>query len=169
MIIDLAHHELTWVRINYSGPDYELRTAATVVASLRGVHGECGDRSWTFKLKGIFRRRVTVSTPEGGEVAVLRWRHERGGAMELPEGRTMHFVPAVSASPPHWDWVGPDGRALAHFKPRTGFDVAEGLVEIEQEAAGLSELPLLVVLGEYLAGLLAWRRQADYLVASRHG
>lgn len=78
--------------------------------------------------------------------------------MELAEGRILNFGTAKNSSPPRCDWLQPDGTPLVRFQTRAGFDMSEGLVEIQQEVAGLSELPLLVVLGEYLAVRFAARR-----------
>ncbi len=157
-IAEVAGQELIWVQRKVSRPDYELRATGTVVASLQGDRGESEHHSWTFKLEGRLRRRVTVYEPDSDvDSAMFRWRRAEGGTMELPEGRILRFGPAENSSPPRWDWLEPDGTPLVHFHTRAGFDMSEGLVEIVHGAAGLSELPLLVVLGEYLAVLFATR------------
>jgi hypothetical protein len=158
VLAEVAGQELAWVQPKVGKPEYELRAAGTVVASLRGRRGESDHHEWTFKLQGWFRRRVAVYTPDSdAAVAVFRWRRAEGGTMELPDGRPLHFGPAKNSSPPRWDWLEPDGTPLVHFQTRPGFDLSEGLVEIEQEAAHISELTLLVLLGEYLAVLFAAR------------
>jgi hypothetical protein len=158
VLAELAGQELIWVQPKVSKPDYELRAAGTVVASLRGRCGESEHQSWTFKLEGWFRRRVTVHAPNSfAAAAAFRWRREEGGTLELPEGRLLHFGVAKNSSPARFDWLESDGTPLVHFQTRAGFDASEALVEIEPEAAGLLELPLLVVLGEYLAVLFAMR------------
>lgn len=157
-LAEVVGQELIWVQPKISKPDYELRAAGTVVASLHGQCGESQHHSWTFKLEGWFRRRVIVHAPDSVvDAAVFRWRWAEGGTLELPEGRILHFGVAKNSSPPRFDWLAPDGTPLVHFQTRAGFDVSEALVEIEQEAARLSELPLLVVLGQYLAVLFAMR------------
>jgi len=158
VLAEVRGQELIWVQPKASKPDYELRAAGTVVASLRGRCGECEHHSWTFKLEGWFRRRVTVHAPDSvADGAVFRWRREEGGTLGLRQGRILHFGVGKNSSPPRFDWLEPDGTPLVHFQTRAGFDASEGLVEIEPEAARLLELPLLVVLGEYLTVLFAMR------------
>ena len=158
-IAEVAGQELIWVQPMLSRPDYELRAAAIVVASLRGHRGESANRSWTFKREGRLRRRVTVHAADSDlTAAVFRWRRAEGGTMELPEGRILHFGAAQGTSSLRCDWLEPDGKPLVHFQTRAGFDMSEALVEIEHDAAQLPELPLLVVLGEYLTVLFAARR-----------
>jgi hypothetical protein len=99
-----------------------------------------------------------VQAPDSvADGAVFRWRRDEGGTLKLTEGRIHHFGVAKDSLPPRLDWLEPDGTPLVHFQTRAGCDASEGLVEIEQEAATLLELPLLVVLGEYLAVLFAKR------------
>jgi hypothetical protein len=149
---------LIWVQPKFSKPDYELRAGDTVVGILHGDRGEFENQSWAFKLEGWFRRRVTVHALDSGvHAAVFRWRWAEGGTLELPEGRILHFGVVKNSSPLRYDWLDPDGTSLVHFQTRVGFDISEALVEMEQAAARHSELPLLVVLGEYLAVLFAMR------------
>jgi hypothetical protein len=157
-LAEVAGQDLIWVQPKVSKPEYELRAATTVVTSLRGSCGECEGHSWTFKLEGWLRRRVTVQAPDPvADGAVFRWRRADGGTLDLPEGRILHIGVAQDSLPPRFDMLEPDGTPLVHFQTRAGCDASERLVEIEKEAATLFELPLLVVLGEYLAVLLAKR------------
>jgi hypothetical protein len=51
-LAEVAGQDLIWVQPKVSRPEYGLRAAATVFASLRGSCGECEHHSWTFKLEG---------------------------------------------------------------------------------------------------------------------
>lgn len=158
-LAEVAGQELIWVRPAMSRPDYELRAAGTVLATLRGHLGESEHHSWTFKREGWFRRRVTVHALDSDvDVGVFRWRWAEGGTLELPDGKTLHFGAAKNSSPLRCEWRETDGTPLVRYQTRPGFDMSEALVEIEQEAAAHSDLPLLVVLGEYLTVLFAARR-----------
>ncbi len=156
---EVASQELLWVQPDVWRFDYELRADETVVAYLRGNLGESASYQWSFELKQFWRRRVIVRT-EGGEVnlAVFKWRWLEGGTMELPKGRLLRFRPAKNAFW-RWEWQESDGTPLVRFTIRPGFDMTEGLVRVEQQAAALAELPLLVILAEYMFSLFSMYRR----------
>jgi hypothetical protein len=156
---EVASQELLWVQPDVWRFDYELRADETVVAYLRGNLGESAEHKWSFELIQFWRRRVIVRT-EGGEgnLAVFKWRWLEGGTMELPKGRLLRFRLAKNAFW-RWEWQERDGTPLVQFTIRPGFDMTEGLVRLKQHAAALAELPLLVVLAEYMLGLFSMYRR----------
>ncbi len=159
-IAEVAGRELVWVQVAIAKPEYKLYADGRVIASLFGNRGQCMNQSWTFKRKGWFHRRAIVRAPASNvNAAVCNWSRQEGGVLVLPDSRTFHFAAAADCSPVRYDWIDSDGKPLARFQTREGLDLSEASVEIKRKAVRVTELPLLVVLGQYLVTLFAARHR----------
>jgi hypothetical protein len=155
----MAGQDLTWLQPSRIQQAFALHAGDVVVATLRFERsslatGEADGHRWTFKREGFWHPRVTVRVPESDDnVGAFQPAWFGGGTLELP-GRQLRFG-AANFWHSQWDWLGSDDKPLVHFKSHHGFMKMEGDVEIEPDAAGSPELPLLVVLGWYLLILFA--------------
>jgi len=158
-ISEVADQELLWVQPSIRKQAFELRAGDEVVATLvfqRGTlaAGATADRSWTFKREGFWHPQVTVRKVDSDQnEAVFRPHWGGGGALEIAGGETLRLGPA-NFWHSQWDWQMPDGRSAVDFQSRGGFLKSGAEVKI-QDAAGLPEMELLVVLGWYLLVLFA--------------
>ena len=158
-IAEVADQELVWVQPARLQQSFELRASDEVVAMLEFkrsslASGETAEQQWTFKREGFWHPQVTIRVA-GSDVnaAVFKPAWTGGGTLEL-QGRQLRFG-AANFWHSQWDWSDPAGKPLVDFKSHSGVLKMEGEVAIEPEASGLSELPLLVVLGWYLLILFA--------------
>jgi hypothetical protein len=160
-LYEVSGNELRWVKQKWVKRQYELRAGEEIVATLArsggsGAIGEwSGGRSY-FSQKGWFNQRVVVSDDTCADVlAPLATFTRRGGILALADGRTLFWVkPGFWRSRRVWS----DGAAtLAEFDPASGY--ASPRLTITEEGARLAELPLLLLLGEYL--IVRAREEAD--------
>jgi hypothetical protein len=158
--------ELVWVRPKWSRFFFELRTGETVVATLawaggsRAV-GECAGAQYRFSREGWLRQRILVREgatggPTGADareepVATFA-RRRGGGTLTFPDEREFLWQ-----KPRAWttERVWTDGAAtvLVRFNPATRESPVT--VTSQPQAADLAELPLLILLGQYLIVLAA--------------
>lgn len=159
-ISEIADQDLVWVQPARSKQAFELQAASEVVATVQFdrtslASAETAGHQWTFKRVGFWHPQVTIREPgSDANVAVFKPGWTGGGVLELPEGRVLRLG-AANFWHSQWDWIDPDSKAIVRFKSHPGLLRMEGRVDIEPEAAGLSELPLLVALGWYLLVLFA--------------
>jgi hypothetical protein len=152
-IRDVAGRELAWVWVG-DEKAYELRSGDDVVGRLRWekdslASGETATQGWTFNMVGFWRRRLTIREPGSNvDVALFRPSWNGGGTLELGTDRELRFIPA-NFWRTRWDWVDEVSHPLVHLKDIGGFFRWTSRVVVERDAAGLAELPLLVVLGWY--------------------
>lgn len=162
-IADVASQELVWVQPARLQRVFELHASDDVVAVLRFesaslASGETAWQKWTFKRERFWRGQVTIRTPDSVDAVVFKPARMGGGALELSQGRLLHFG-AANFWHSRWDWSDNESQApLIHFKSRPGLLKTEGQVDIETKAVTYPELPLLVVLGWYL--LIVFARNA---------
>lgn len=163
-IAEIADQDLVWVQPARSKQAFELRAADDEVASLRF---ECATlaraltagQEWTFQREGFWHPQVSIRVAGSDDnVAVFKPSWTGGGTLELMESRVLRLG-AANFWHSQWDWLDSSGKALVHFKSHLGMFRMEGQVDIESEAATLSELPLLVMLGWYL--LILFARMVD--------
>ena len=160
-ISEVANQELIWVQPARTKQTFELRAGEEVVANLRWqrsslASGDTADQRWTFKREGFWHPRITVRLPDSDtNAAVFHPSWAGGGTLELPPGGRVLRFGAANFWHSQWQWLDTDGKPLVHFKSNQGFVKTEGRVEVQPDAIGHSDLPLLAVLGWYLLVLFA--------------
>jgi hypothetical protein len=153
-----------WIQPKFSQRRFELRTAAETLAGLEFksafgslATGALGAGRWTFKRVGFFSPRVTVRT-EGAEADLAiytpRWTGTEG-TLALSGGPSYTWKVANFWST-RFVFLDPGGQPLVTFHQGVedpGFSDAfkvQARVEISEQARGLADLSLLVLLGFYL-------------------
>jgi hypothetical protein len=160
-LYEVSDEELRWEKPKWLKRRYELRAGDEIVATLvrsggSGALGEWSGGRYRFIQKGWFNPRVLVGgDPFTDRDLPLAIFARRGGVLTLNDGRTLLWV-----KPGFWKskrvWM--DGEtALVAFDPASGY--ASLVVTIAPEGAHLAELPLLLLLGEYL--IVRAREEAD--------
>jgi hypothetical protein len=158
--------ELRWVKPKRLKRRYELRAGEEAVATLTrfgatGATGEWNGGRYVFSQKGWFNQRIFVrGDPTTSDAAPLATFTRRDGVLTFADGRTL-----VWKKPNRWRskrvWL--DGAApLVEFDPANGY--ASPRVTITPEGAPRAELPLLLLLGEYL--IVRAREDADAVSAT---
>jgi hypothetical protein len=160
-LYDIGADELRWVKPRWWKRRYELRAGDEVVATLArsggsGAIGEWSSGRYRFFQKGWFRPRVLVSSdPLGDTDTPLATYTGRDGALTFADGRVFFW-----RKPGKWRskrvWMDSAATLIA-FDPASGYTPAQ--VTIASEGARLAELPLLLLLGEYL--IVRAREDAD--------
>ena len=148
--------ELRWVKRGFWKISYELQAGSDVVATfgLKNAFSSLGtaeseDGCWTFKRVGFWQNRVIVR-PCGSEEEVGRfysrtWRG--GGPFQLANGK--RFDGEANFWHTRFEFKDSEGVAVVRF--RTGGCMNKWIVvEVPEGAARVPELPLLVMLGQYL-------------------
>jgi hypothetical protein len=151
-LYELSGEELRWVKPKWLKRQYALRAGEEVVATLvrsggSGAIGEWSGGRYRFSQKGWFNPRILVGDDDATDaMAPLATFTRRGGVLTLTDGRTLFWVkPSFWRSRRVWS----DGAVtLIEFDPASGY--ASPQVTITKEGARLTELPLLLLLGEYL-------------------
>jgi hypothetical protein len=153
-ISEVAGEELLWIQPAARKREHELRAGEDVVATLCFQRGSLADaeadaQHWTFKRQGFWHPRITVRVPgSDADIAVFHAHWASGGTLEFADGRTVRLASA-NFWQSEWVWQEKD-QPLIRFKGRHGIVKAKGAVEIQPGAAGLPDVPLLVLLGWYL-------------------
>jgi hypothetical protein len=162
---EVSGDELLWVKLKGLRPQFELHAGETIVATLAWTKGSRAVGQWAggqyhFSRDGWLRPRVLVWSASGSDsgaasgVASQPEREEpmatftyRNGTLTFPDGRTSTWK-----KPKRWTneriWVDSIAAELARFHP-AGWR-SPVAVTIQPAAAALPELPLLLLLGEYL-------------------
>jgi hypothetical protein len=140
--------------------EYELWTEGELVATLqfRSSAGSLatarsGDGCWTFKRVGYFHTGVTIRPCNSeADLAVFK-RHawKSGGILYFPDGRKLYITDNCWRN--YIDFRTEAGNTLLRFKSDI-FHRLSAEVEAASEAAGIEELPWLVLLSLYLAVLM---------------
>jgi hypothetical protein len=156
--------ELVWTKPRSSKRQFELQAAdTTIVATLawgRGTraHAQWGELHYKFRRQGWLRPRILVhaadsesATEDGEATTPIATFAQRGGVLSFPDGRAFFW------KKPKWMtserlWVDGEATELARFHPARHTTVA---VTTPPEATHRPELPLLILLGEYLIVLAA--------------
>ena len=155
-ITELTGRELKWSQPSAFNMNYELLAGDRPSASLRFrssfgslATGESADGCWTFKRTGFFQTRVTIRVcGEEADIAVFRnntW--SGGGTLELLDGRKL--LATTNLWQTNLEFKTESGVSLLRFRSG-GMIHLSAIVEIQQQAIGLAELPWLVMLGWYL-------------------
>lgn len=163
MVKEIAGHigqELKWVQPRAWKMEYELRAGNELVATLRFrssfgsfATAESADGCWTFKRVGFWQTKATIRGC-GSDTDIATFKNNTwsgGGTLELSDG------PKILATTNVWqtnfEFKSEAGETLVRFKPG-GFVHLSATVEIKPDAAGMAELPLIVMLGWYLTVMM---------------
>jgi hypothetical protein len=155
-IAEVIGRELEWKQPSAWKMEYELRTGEDLVATLRFrssfgsfATAESADGCWTFKRVGFWQTRVTIRGC-GSDTEIAMFKNNTwsgGGTLEMHDGR--QFLATTNFWQTNLEFKTEAGQTLVQFKPG-GLVHLSAKVEIEPTAAGLPELPWLVMLGWYL-------------------
>jgi hypothetical protein len=151
---DHIDEEMTLVQPRLLLAGYELRVGDSVAGTLQ-LHGLFGslataqteDGGWTFRRSGFLRKSVSVS-PRGSdaEIAVFRetgWSH--GGVLRMQDGWTLRVKANFWLT--SFDICAEGGSVLVTYRRIWSPFRRSASVRILPDAAGLNNLPLLVMLG----------------------
>jgi hypothetical protein len=156
-IDDLIGNELKWVQPTAFKPQYELRASGELAAVLR-VSGlfrdqavaESADGCWTFERVGFWRNKVRVRACGTQSDAALfklsRWG-DGSGVLQLRDGRKLTATTNFWRT--EYQFRNEAGEPLIRL---TGGGVLRqsAKVDVHAKAAGLPELPWLMMLGMFL-------------------
>lgn len=152
----LISNGLKWVQPSAFTTQFELRTDLELVGTLafRTAFGslataESADGCWTFKRVGFLQTRVTIrSCGDDRDLATFKnqtW--SGGGTLELATGEKL------LAETNDWrtslQFTAKSGEVLVRFNTGGVFHLSATVV-VNPQAAGMNELPLIVMLGWYL-------------------
>jgi hypothetical protein len=148
---------LVWVKPRRSRRQFALRSGDTVLATLTWTRGSSALAQWGasqyhFNRQGWLRPRVFVRDASAGDTSEpLATFTQRGGALTFPDGRVFLW------KKPKWltnerIWADAAGTELVRFRAGRHSTVS---VTTPPEAAQQSELPVLILLGQYLLVLAA--------------
>jgi hypothetical protein len=156
-ISTLTDRDLKWSQPSARKMEYELRAGDELVATLRFrssfgsfATAESADGCWTFKRVGFWRTRVTIrACNTDTEIAVFRnntWK--KGGTLEYPDGRAFRADSNLWLT--KFGFTTASKEQLLEFR-NSGVVHLSATVHIRPAAAGVPELPWMVMLGWYLA------------------
>lgn len=159
-IAGLIGRELKWVQPRAWKMEYELRAGNELIATLRFrssfgsfATAESADGCWTFKRVGFWQTKATIrgcgSDTDIGVFKNNTW--SGGGTLELHDGRK--FLATTNLWKINLEFKSESGDTLVSFKSG-GFIHLSAAVEIQPDAAGMPELPLIVMLGWYLTVMM---------------
>lgn len=153
---DVSSDELEWVKPRWTKLQFELRAGETMVATLAWVRGsravgEWADGQYRFSREGWFRPRILVrgaatEAMDAHEEPIATFAY-RGGTLSFPDGRAFVWKKPKKLTTERV-WVDSAATVLVRVRPTAWHPTAA--VTIQPEAAALPELPLLVLLGQYL-------------------
>ncbi|MHB8932478.1 MAG: hypothetical protein ACYC6H_03300 [Bellilinea sp.] len=160
-ISKVAQKELIWTQPNAFKEEYELRGDDVLVGTLkfRSAFGslaiaETADGCWTFKRVGFFSTRVSVRACDS-ETDIASFKNSTwsgGGTLELPNGRTYR------ASTNFWqtklELISEYDQLVLSYSDIGGFFRRTAMVQIEQYAAQIADLPWMVMLSWYLVVMM---------------
>jgi hypothetical protein len=149
---------LVWTKPKWSKSQFELHAADnTILATLawgRGTRAQAqwGEIHYQFSRQGWLRPRILVRDADSGEAGTpIATFVQRGGTLSVSDGRTLRWTK------PKWltserIWVDSAATELVRFHPARHTTV---VVTNPPEATHWPELPLLILLGQYLIVLAA--------------
>jgi hypothetical protein len=160
-LYEFSGEDLRWVKPKWFKRQYELRAGEEVVATLKRSGGSKAIGEWSggryvFSQKGWFNSQILVGDDAAtGANTPQATFTRRGGVLTLADGHTLSWVkPGFWKSRRVWS----DGAAsLVEFDPASGY--ASPQVTITPEGARLAELPMLLLLGQYL--IVRAREESD--------
>jgi hypothetical protein len=136
--------------------EYELHADDELIATLnfRSSFGtfataESADGCWTFKRIGFWQTRATIRRC-GWDTEIATFKNNtwsRGGTLELSDGRKIQATTNMWQT--NLEFKMESGEVLFRLKSG-GFVHLSATVAVEPDAAGMPELPWMVMLGWYL-------------------
>lgn len=152
-----ASAQMRWVRPKWTRRQFVLEANGGAVATLafgRGSQaaGQMAGEQYRFGRKGFFRPRIVVRTADGAGMLGLVAQRGSGGTLTLTDGRTFTWKKPKIWTNEHI-WVDDMGNELARFHPSSWH--SDVTVTVAPEALGQRDVPLLLLLGEYLGVLAA--------------
>jgi hypothetical protein len=160
--------ELLWVKPKWSRLQFELRAGETVVATLAWTRGsralaQWGESQYRFSRQGWLRPRILIRTADSGDTdEPLATFAPRGGVLTFPDGRVFIWKKPKRLTSERV-WVDSASTMLVRFRPARRSTVA---VTTQPESARQPELPLLILLGQYLIVLSAQDAEAASAAAT---
>ena len=159
-IAGVIGRDLEWAQPSAWKMQYELRAGDELIATLRFrssfgsfATAESEDGCWTFKRVGFWQTRATIRSC-GSETEVATFKNNTwsgGGTLELPDGRK--FPATTNLWKINLEFKTEAGKTLVRFKT-SGLVHLSATVEIQPDAAVLSELPWVIMFGWYLTVML---------------
>jgi hypothetical protein len=143
---------LVWVKPKWIRRQFALRSGDTVLATLTWTRGSSALAQWDasqyhFSRQGWLRPRVLVRDASAGDTSEpLATFTQRGGALSFPDGRVFFWKKPKRLTNEHV-WANAAGTELVRF--RAGRH-STATVTTPPEAAPQPELPVLILLGQYL-------------------
>jgi len=144
--------ELLWVKPTWYRLRFELRAGETLVATLASDHrshalAQWGESQYQFSRQGWLRPRIVVRAAQSNDAAEpLATFLPRSGTLAFPDGRTLAWKKPKRLTGERI-WVDAAATELVRFHPAKHSTV---MVTTRLEAARRPELPLLILLGQYL-------------------
>ncbi len=165
-IAKMVGQQMKWQQPSLFKMEYQLMSVSTLAAdtppgdALVGIlrfrsswgtlaTAECADGCWTFKRVGFWQTRVTIRAcnAESDLASFKNNTWKGGGTLELQDGRI--FRANTNFWMTKYSFQTEQGDDLVNFRQISGFRLS-GVVEIQPAAQGITELPMMVMLGWYL-------------------
>jgi hypothetical protein len=143
---------LVWVKPKRIRRQFALRSGDTVLATLTWTRGSSALAQWGasqyhFSRQGWLRPRVLVRDASASDTSEpLATFTQRGGALTFPDGRVFLWKKPKRLTNVRI-WADAAGTELIHFRPGRHSTIT---VTTPPEAAQQPELPVLILLGQYL-------------------
>jgi hypothetical protein len=160
-IAEIIDRELKWVQPHTFKMEYELQADTALAATLRFrssfgsfATAESADGCWTFKRIGFWQTQATVRTC-GAEADLALFKNNTwkgGGTLEFSDGRK--FMADTNFWQTQYEFKTEMGERLFGYKNIGGVMHLSALVQIEPQAAGLPDLPWMVMFGWYLTVMM---------------
>jgi hypothetical protein len=159
-IAEMIGGELEWVQPSAWKMEYELRAGDKPIATLRFrssfgsfATAEGADGCWTFKRVGFWQTKATIRDC-GSDTDIATFKNNSwsgGGTLELHDGRKL--LASTNLWQTNFEFKTEAGVTLVRFKIG-GLVRLSARVEITPDGARAAELPLVVMLGWYLAVMM---------------
>ena len=151
-LAEAQNAELLWVKPKWSRLQFELRAGETVLATLAWSRGSRASARWGethyhFNRQGWLRQRILVRAADSGDGAEpLATFLPRAGMLTFLDGRTFVWKKPRKLTSERI-WADSAATELVRFRPGKRSTVA---VTVQPNATHQPELPLLILLGQYL-------------------
>jgi hypothetical protein len=128
--------------------------------------GQCGESKWTFKRAGFLAPRVLIR--EAGsdvEIAIFAPRWTGSGWLAFNSGRRYHLR-QTNFWGTEWAFEAEDGSPLVILSGPHGLCKQGGHLRVLEQAAGVTETPIMLVLIWYLRILMHEDASAAAVIAA---
>jgi hypothetical protein len=154
--------ELLWVKPKWTRRQFALRSGDTILATLTWTRGSSALAQWgasqyRFSRQGWLRPRVLIRDASADDTSEpLATFTQRGGALTFPDGRIFVWKKPKRLTNERI-WADAAGTELVRFRAVRRSTVT---VTTPPESAQQLELPVLILLGQYLLVLAAQDEEA---------